>query len=126
MNRQGFFFHGRFCFWSEAVPVQEPEAAATRCFLRAACERRDQATDLNGNNDKAVASGSGELWVRLMPFAPRGSGKGINSELGTVPQGEAVCDDFDAPGVSDRDLEIHAGEPDVASEPRAGLAAHTR
>ena len=43
-----------------------------------------------------------------------------------MPQGEAVRDDFDAPGVSDRDLEIHVGEPDVASDPRAGLAAHTR
>ena len=34
-----------------------------------------------------------------------------------MPQREAVRDDFDAPGVS---------EPDVASDPRAGVAAHTR
>ena len=32
------------------------------------------ATDFNANSDKAAASGSGELWVRLMPFSPRGSG----------------------------------------------------
>ena len=50
----------------------------------------------------------------------------INSELGAVPQGEAVRDDFDARSASDRDLEIHVGEPDVASDLRAGLAAHPR
>ena len=43
-----------------------------------------------------------------------------------MTRGEAVRDDFDAPGVSDQDLEIHVGEPDVASDPRAGFAAHTR
>ena len=39
---------------------------------------------------------------------------------------EAVRDDFDAPGMSDRHFEAHVGEPDVASDPCAGLAAHTR
>ena len=37
-----------------------------------------------------------------------------------------IRDDFDAPRVGDRHLKVHVGEADVASDPRASLAADTR
>ncbi|CAE7221003.1 unnamed protein product, partial [Symbiodinium sp. KB8] len=36
----------------------------------------EPATDLDANNDNAAVSGSGKLWVRLMPFSARDSSEG--------------------------------------------------
>jgi len=43
-----------------------------------------------------------------------------------MPQGEAVGDDLHAPFVRDRHIEVHVGEPDVASDPGTGLATDSR
>ena len=43
-----------------------------------------------------------------------------------MPQGKAVSDYFNAPRVGERHIKIHVGERDIASDPRASLAANTR
>ena len=51
---------------------------------------------------------------------------GIEGELGPVPEGETVRDNFDAPGVCDGHIDIHVCKPDVAGNPGASLPADSR
>ena len=53
----------------------------------------------------------------------RGDDSGIERKLGAMPEGQTVCDDFDASLVSDRDVEVHVGKLDVSCDPGASFAA---
>ena len=92
---------------------------------------------LDPNNDEARPPRARELGVSLSPFAAGGgvdgSAKagvgarlrfpgardraddcGIERELRSVPERQAVGDDLDAPRVAHRDVDVHVGDPDVA------------
>ena len=107
------------------------------------------AASLNADNDEAASPGAGEFRVGLMSLPARcgndstarldistrvGLAKpregrddsGIEGELGPVPEGETVRDNFDAPGVCDGHIDIHVCKADVAGNPGASLPADSR
>ena len=103
--------------------------------------------DLDPDNDEARPSRARELGVSLSPFAAgggvdgsaragvgarlrlagardRADDCGIERELRSVPEWQAVGDDLDAPRVAHRDVDVHVGDP-VACNARASLPADT-
>ena len=107
------------------------------------------AASLDADNDEAASPGAGEFRVDLMSLPARcgndstarldistrvGLAKpregrhdsGIEGELGPVPEGGTVRDNFDAPGVCDEHIDIHVCKPDVAGNPGASLPADSR
>ena len=49
----------------------------------------------------------------------------VKGELGPVPHGEAIGDDLDAPFISDRHVEVHVSQPDIAGDPGNCPIPHT-
>eukprot|EP00439_Symbiodinium_sp_Y106_P050535 s2766_g6.t1 len=109
------------------------------------------AANLDNDNNEAAPPCPGEFWVGVVSLPVRGgrdsawtSARGWASssrvrgdtivasrELGPVPEGETVRDNFDAPRVSDffvsdRHIDIHVCEADVAGNPGASLPADSR
>ena len=109
------------------------------------------AANLDTDNNEAAPPCPGEFWVGVVSLPVRGgrdsawtSARGWASssrvrgdtivasrELGPVPEGETVRDNFDAPCVSDffvsdRHIDIHVCEADVAGNPGASLPADSR
>ena len=99
---------------------------------------------LDPNNDEARPSRAREHGVSLSPFAAgggvdgsaragvgarlrlagardRADDCGIERELRSVPERQAVGDDLDAPRVAHRDVDVHVSDPDVACNARASL-----
>ena len=106
--------------------------------------RSEAPAYLDPNNDEARPSRARELGVSLSPFAAgggvdgsaragvgarlrlagardRADDCGIERELRSVPERQAVGDDLDAPRVAHRDVDVHVSVPDVACNARASL-----
>ena len=118
------------------------DAAGTAVALCRASRRRSCTVSvpnlpLDTDNDEAAPPCSGEFWVGVVSLPVRGGrdsaawldigagvglaeprkgrhDSGIEGELGPVPEGETVRDNFDAPRVSDRHIDTHVCEADVA------------
>ena len=107
------------------------------------------AANLDTDNDEVAPPCPGEFWVGVVSLPVRGGrdsaawldigagvglaephkgrqDSGIEGELGPVPEGETVRDNFDAPRVSDRHSDIHVCEADVAGNSGASLPADSR
>ena len=54
----------------------------------------------------------------------RADDRGVDPELGAVPQGQAVGDYLDATCINDRYIEVHVANPNVPGYLCAGLATH--
>ena len=93
--------------------------------------------NLNPEYDEPRSSGALELWVGLAPFAsgcvlhggcgagirarPRGASsgdraddRGVDRELGAVPQRQAVGDYLDATCITDRYIDVHVANPNIS------------
>ena len=142
------------CDSQEPGPARNPsgDRGRSRCGRdRRRFMSREQAQELHGlsakpaanldtDNDEAAPPCPGEFWVGVVSLPVRGGrdsaglaeprkgrhDSGIEGELGPVPEGETVRDNFDAPRVSDRHIDIHVCEADVAGNPGASLPADSR
>ena len=117
------------CDCQEPGPARNPsgDRGRSRCGRdRRRLMSREQAQELHGlsakpaanldtDNDEAAPPRSGEFWVGV-----------VSLPVGPVPEGETVRDNFDAPRVSDRHIDIHVCEADVAGNPGASLPADSR
>ena len=111
---------GRHCFGSLG---QEPEQLGSLCT--------EPASDLNTNTNhhQPATARPAELGVGVAALAPGGSHdckaglhvgpwmgfafRGIERELGAVPEREAVGDDLHAPFITDWRIEVHVSEAHV-------------
>ena len=63
--------------------------------------------------------------LRLAVARERGDQCRINSELSSVPEGQAIAHDLDLSGVADRHINVHVSDANIARNTRSGLATDT-
>ena len=109
------------------------------------CFSAEAPANLNPEYDEPRPSGALALWIGLAPFAsgcvlhggcgagirarPRGAcsgdradDRGVDRELGAVPQRQAVGDHLDATCITDRYIDVHVANPNVPGHLCSGLA----
>ena len=106
------------------LPGEQPEPSGAK-----------PAPNLNTDDHQAATASAHELGVGLVAFA---SGGAVNSPThvstglgvacprhgadGGMPQGQPVCDDFDAAVIRDRDVDV--SQANVAGDPRPGFMSN--
>ena len=131
--------HGDRCAGSAGLREKSEEG---RGFLTPA------PSSFNAENDKAAAASTEQLRIGVPALALRRAGQRnarlrigrglwlavarergdqcrINSELSSVPEGQAIAHDLDLSGVADRHINVHVSDANIARNTRSGLATDT-